>query len=224
MPEPILAPTEPTDDTVTPPSEPVVKNPEAVLAKNAELLGKLATEKKEREALAVRVSEFEKAEADRQQKALEKKGDYDKLRENMEASHKSALEAEQGRYRSLFENSARYQLAVEIGKHAPIQGTEERLAKLLLLDEIKPTEENGKVVWRKIATDEEVALNEFIPSISTAYGEYFQANNNPGGDAPGNTGKTTSTGKAWEKATLTERNAAIRAAGGDVEKAKKNFK
>ena len=88
----------------------------------------------------------------------------------------------------------------------------ERLAKLLLLDEIKPVEENGKVVWRKIATDEEVRLNEFIPSITDAYGEYFKADNNPGGDAPGNGGKVTS-GKKRSTMTRAEKSAYITANG-----------
>jgi hypothetical protein len=198
-----------------------VEKPEAVLAKNKELLGVIAREKKEREALATRISEFEKAETDRQQKALEKKGDYDKLRENMEKSHTDAIAAEKGRYDALFTNASRYQLAVEIGKHEPLEGTSERLAKLLLLDEIKPTEEEGKVVWRRIDTDEKVSLKEFIPSIKEAYGEYFKADNVPGGDAPGNTGKTNGSGKKWADMSRSDRNDAIRAAGGDIEAAKK---
>lgn len=214
--------TPPEIDNPTP-DPPKVENPEAVLAKNKELLGKLASEKAEREALAARVAEFEKKQTDDEQKRLEKRGEWEKLRETMEASHKTALETEHARYQTLFANSARFELAVELGKHEILDGTAERLAKLLLLDEIRPVEEKDKVVWRKITSDEEVKLNEFIPSIKEAYGEYFKADNNPGSDAPGNTGKVNTAGKKWDTMTRDEKNAAIREHRGDAAAAKKKY-
>lgn len=216
--EPVVTP--PTDD---PKPEPV-KDPEAVLAKNKELLGKLAAEKAEREAALARIAEFEKKESDAERAKLEKKGEWEKLRDSMEKSHTETLTAEQTRYNALFNNASRYQLAVELSKHELAEGANAEHLSKLLLDEIKPVEEKGGVIWRKIETDEEVKLNEFIPSIKDAYGNFFKADNNPGGDAPGNNGKTTTTNKKWSEATLAERNDAIRAAGGDVDRAKKNFK
>lgn len=163
-----------------------VKNPDGLLEKNKELLGKvvdLNAKVKEFEAYKAQV-EAEKA-AD-EQKKLEKKGEWETLRGNMEKSHAEALEAQNSRYAALFESASRSELAVEIAKHDILEGTAERLAKLLLLDEIKPVDENGKVVWRKIATDEEVQLSTYIPSIADAYGEYFKGDTNPGSNAPGN--------------------------------------
>lgn len=193
---------------------PKVENPEGVLKKNQELLGKLTKAEQERKDLADKVSQFEAKEAERERARLEKRGEWETLRDNLETSHKTALESEQARYKTLFENASRDQLAVAIGKHDLAEGASaERLAKLLLLDEIKPTEENGKVVWRKIATDEQVDLNEFIPSIATAYGEYFASDNNPGGDAPGNNGKRIGSVKKRSEMSTAEKSAYIAAHG-----------
>ncbi len=210
-------------DNPTPP----VKDPAAVLAKNAELLAKLAAGKKDSEALTARLAEFERKEAEAERQKLEKKGDWEKIREAMEKSQAEKDAAKDARYDKLFENTSRYQLAVEIGKQKLAEGANpEQLAKLLLLDEIKSVEENGKIVWRKLDTDEEVKLHEFIPTLSDnpAYGIYLDSDINPGGDAPGNTGTTKPSGGKWSTMTTAERSQAIRQAGGDVDAAKRKYK
>lgn len=178
------------------PANAKVENPEGVLNKNRELLEKNSRYKSEVESLSQRLKEFEKAEAERQAKQLERKGEWETLRAKMEESHSKALSEKDARYSALFENASRDQLAVELGKHALREGVYgEQLAKLLLLDEIRPVEENGQVVWRRKDTDEQVKLNEFIPKLAEnpVYDWAFAAKNNPGIDARGNIGKAPTT-------------------------------
>lgn len=176
------------------PTAPKVENPEAVLKKNQELLGKLAKEKSEREALAARVAEFEAAEAQREEERLKKNGEIEKVYQKRIEEREKALSAKDAEIEALFSDSARFQLSTEIGNLPILEGTAPKLAKLLLLDEIKPAREDGKLVWRRQDTDEQINLKEFLPTLQDAYGEFFKADNNPGGDAPGNTGKVNAGG------------------------------
>lgn len=199
--------TQPTEETPV-----VVEKPEAVLAKNKELLGKLAKEKEQRESLAARIAEFEAEKAERERKNLERKGEWEQLRANLEESKAKEIAEREARYSKLFENTSRYQLAVELDGHGVLEGKTERLAKLLLLEAIRPVEEDNRVVWRRLDTDEEVNLKDFIPSIKDAYGEYFMADNNPGSNAPGS-GKGIGGSKNRSKMTTAEKTAYIRQHG-----------
>jgi len=222
-------PDEPNDGTATqtaqePPAEPKVKDPDAVLKKNEELLGKLKTANETAKTLADKIAEFEKADSERERKSLEKKGDYDKIlaaRDKADAEKEAAWTT---KYDTLFSNSARYELAVALDGHDVLDGKSEQLAKLLLLEAIKPVNENGSVVWRKIDTDETVSLKDFIPAIKDVYDNFFKADNIPGSDAPGNTGKVNGPSGKWDKMSREERSKAIRDSGGDVEAAKKKHK
>lgn len=98
MPEPTETPPVETPPVETPP-EPI-KNPEAVLAKNVELLGKNKAYKAENDAfkaLGLTVEEIKALKEDKEKKeraALEAQGNYDKLRQQDEDRHKTELDKE----------------------------------------------------------------------------------------------------------------------------------
>jgi membrane protein involved in colicin uptake len=186
MSEPSPAPTEPTEPTPEPPK---VENPEAVLAKNKELLGKLASAKQIEADLAARVKAYEDKEAAEEAAKLTKKGDFDKLADRLKAENEAKLTEANARYEKRFKSDAEKELKLAIidaDAHED-EGTVDVLATYLLAKKIQPTDEDGVTVWRTL-DGEQVELKDFIPTLKTTHGRHFKSDNISGGDAPGNKG------------------------------------
>lgn len=184
-----------------------VEKPEAVLAKNKELLGKLAKTNADREALAQKLAAFETAEAERQTKALEKKGDYEKLLEARKSEFETKLGEKDQRYEQLFTQYAEKELQLAIPAEV-FEDSREDFSIVLRTKYLKPVEEDGKLVWKSLDGLETIDLKTFIPSLETAHGRFFKADNNPGGDAPGNSTRH-STGTKRSAMTRQEKSAYI---------------
>ena len=205
------------DEPVTPPvkeAEPIeqVEKPEAVLAKNKELLGKLAKEKAEREAAQARVAEFETAEAERANKALEKKGDYEKLLETRKGEFEKKLGEKDQELEALFTQYAEKELQLAIPADV-FEDAREDFSIVLRTKYLKPVREDGKLVWKSLDGLETIDLKTFIPTLETAHGRYFKADNNPGGDAPGNSKRIAGGTLKRSAMTTTEKSAYIREHG-----------
>lgn len=202
---------------VTPPAEespdetPVVKDPAAVLKKNEELLGKLAKEKADREELAVKVAAFEAAEAKREEEKLQKKGDYEKLLEARKGEFEKKLGEKDQELEALFTQYAEKELQLAIPADV-FEDAREDFSIVLRTKYLKPEREDGKLVWKSLDGLETIDLKTFIPTLEAAHGRYFKADNNPGGDAPGNS-QRLSTGVKRSAMTTKEKTQFIRANG-----------
>lgn len=189
-----------------------VKDAEAVLKKNQELLKKLAEQKADREALAAKVADFEKKESEAEAKRLEKRGDYEKLVEKLKEDQVKALSDKDARYEQLFSRFAGKELQLAIPADV-FDEMREDFSIILRTKYLKPVEDDGKVIWKSLDGLETIDLATFIPSLKDAHGGFFKADNNPGGDAPGNNGKVKGGAKKRSEMTNAEKSAYIAAHG-----------
>jgi hypothetical protein len=85
---------DPNPDPSNPPADDLIKDPQAVLAKNKELLQKLAEEKAEKEKLIQEREEREREAREREEAALRAQGDYKTLAENLQKEKDELLKRE----------------------------------------------------------------------------------------------------------------------------------
>lgn len=190
----------------------VVVNPEGVLKKNEELLRKLKDESDARKELADRVAAFEAAEAKREEEKLQKKGDYDKLLETRKGEFEKKLGEKDQELEALFTQYAEKELQLAIPADV-FEDAREDFSIVLRTKYLKPVREDGKLVWKSLDGLETIDLKTFIPTLETAHGRYFKADNNPGGDAPGNSKRIAGGTLKRSAMTTTEKSAYIREHG-----------
>lgn len=186
---------------------PKVENPEGVLKKNKELLGKLTEAEKARKDLADKVAAFEAAEAKREEEKLQKKGDYEKLLEARKGEFEKKLGEKDQELETLFTQYADKELQLAIPTDV-FDDAREDFSIVLRTKYVKPVREDGKLVWKSLDGLETIDLKTFIPTLEAAHGRYFKADNNPGGDAPGNSTRI-STGIKRSAMTRAEKTAYI---------------
>jgi hypothetical protein len=201
--------TPPAEESTTP--EVIVEKPEAVLKKNQELLGKLKREQAQREELAAKVAAFEQAEAKREEEKLQKKGDFEELIKKRDLEQQKKDAAKDARYESLFTQYAEKELQLAIPAEV-FEDSREDFSIVLRTKYLKPVEEDGKLVWKSLDGLETIDLKTFIPTLEATHGRFFKADNNPGGDAPGNS-QRIGTGVKRSAMTTKEKTAFIRANG-----------
>lgn len=182
--------TTPDETTETPETTEKAKDADAVLAKNKELLGKLAAEKKEREAMKARLDAIDKEKAKADEEALKKAGEFEKLFEQRKGEFDMQLAEKDAQIASMFATMAAKDLRLSLPATV-IDELREPFAIVLQAKHIKPVVEDGTVVWKSLDGLETIDLETYLPSLEKSYGHFFKADNNPGGDAPGNNGNVT---------------------------------
>lgn len=206
--------------------EPKVKDPEAVLKKNEELLGKLKTAAETNKALSDRLRSFEDKEADRERKSAEKRGDFEKALKLVEDERDKGYADRDAKYANLFQSSASHRLGIIAANHDVLPQYLDDFAVIVQRHYARAFEaEDGTIVWKSPDGLRTIDLDELIPTLKAAHGVFFKNPLSPGtgGEQDKTTGGDAPGGKKWADMNTNERSAAIRDADGNVEAAKKKY-
>lgn len=138
------------------------------------------------------------------------KGEFEKVRQQIEDKAKADKEALQIKLESLIKTNAEKDLMMELVKNGVVEKQASRMAKLLQLESIKSVQtDEGSIVWRSLDDTQTIELDKYIPTLKEEWGEFFKANVVTGGGAAGNKDKgsavKTMTRNAFERLNASEK-------------------
>lgn len=205
--------------------KPEVKDAAAVLKKNEELLAEVKKYKdlaKQAEGFdfdkaRAAIEAQEKAEQDR----LTKKGEWDKLKEQLDQRHATELQKAKDAHDALLRNLKREKLTNLLTEKGVLP---DRVK--YLVHEIDPnvelvSDDNGFFLTKKGGIGDATEFDLMIDSIKTASPFFFASQTQPGGNAQGS-GNSAGSGKTmpksqWDTLTHKEQAAFIKSGGRPVE-------
>lgn len=205
-----------------------VKDPEAVLRKNRELLAENAKLK----TLAEKAKSFDfdaamqalDAQKRAEEEKLAKRGEYEKLIEQKTRAYEERIEAER-RDRARLENTLKHEklanVLVEKGVLADrVQYLVKELADSLELNQT----ETGFTLRKTGGVGDATEFDALIEDVRQRSPFFFAANLTTGTGGFGSTANGTGSAKKWADLTRAEKTAAIRDANGDLEAAQKKYR
>jgi hypothetical protein len=154
-------------------------------AKRDELLADLKRVKDDAAAKAERLAALEREQAKIEDEKLTKKGEWDALRERMEAKHAEEVARLQKEIETRDQAQAERDLQMKLVTSGVKPKYAEDLAAVLKSKHIKPVNENGKMLWRTLDDTETVDLDKFIPTLRDTKGDFFESTLTPGSGASG---------------------------------------
>lgn len=176
----------PAETTETATTTETVKNPDAVLAKNKELLGELAKTKAEQKALADRLAAFEAKEAKAEQEHLEKKGEFDKIIEGKERLWNEKYQAIESDRNEVLGGFIRKEL--ELKYLQQYQGREgySDLAVERIINQVEAVRKDGKLdIKVKDGIDDATDFDRVFGKLKDQYPALFKSDIASGSGASG---------------------------------------
>ena len=193
----------PAEQSAPPPVE-KVRDPEAVLKQNEELLSEL----KKLKPLAKQAEgfDFEKAKAaiEAQEKAeqdrLTKKGEWDKLKEQLDARHASELQKAKDAHDKLLSNLKREKLTNVLTEKGVLPDRAKYLVHELDSQVELAVDDNGFSLKKIGGIGDATEFDAMIENVKATSPFFFAASNASGSGASGSQGSGGSTAKTWTRA------------------------
>lgn len=224
------ASTEPINDAkVAEGTAETVRDAEAVLRKNRELLEENARLKRQTrlpDDLDVEKARNALAELQRlEEEKLQKKGEYDKLIEQKSKAYEERLETERIQRQRMESMLKQEKLALTLIEQGVLPDRVNYLVKELSEQVDLDFDETGFVLKKRGGIGDVTEFNTLIEDVRTKSPFFFAANivGGTGGSGSNSTGNVT-LNKKWADLNGGEKAVAIREAGGDIELAKKKYK
>lgn len=215
------------ENTSTPNPEPV-RDPEAVLRKNRELLEENARLKRER--MGLENFDIEKAREALQQvqkmeeDGMRKRGEYEKLLEREKTARQQEIEAERQR-RTLLESKLKEEkLAMALVESGVLPDRVGYLVKELSERVDLAIGDDGIALRTRGGIGDAAEFNALVEDVRHRSPFFFAANIVGGTGGSGSTGGNAVSSRSWNDLNGAEKAVAIREAGGDIELAKRKFK
>ena len=206
-----------------------VRDAEAVLRKNQELLAENAKLK----GLAKQAQDFdyEKARAAiaalerAEEEKLAKKGEFDKLLEQKTKAWEERISDVSGRYETLRANLKREKLANVLAEKGVLPDRSKFLVKELEAQIELHEDETGLTLKKVGGVGDAAEFDAIVERVKAEYPFVFGASLAPGSGASGSSGNGgAATGRKWSELSIAEKTAAIREAGGDLESAQAKYR
>lgn len=218
------APAEQTIDNQTE----AVRDAEAVLRKNRELLAELADVK--RKMAEIQSFPFDEAKAalearrKAEEESLVKKGEFEKLYEQRAKAYEEKLESER-RERTRMESTLKQEkLALALIEKGVLPDRVHYLVKELGEQVELGTTDTGFVLRKSNGIGDAEEFNLLIEDVKAKSPFFFAANIATGTGGAGSNGSGAVSSRKWDDLNGAEKAVAIREAGGDIGLAKKKFK
>lgn len=211
-----------------------VENPEAVLRKNRELLKRnheLARQLAEIKPIADKARNFdfdsaqaaiERAKREEEEK-LAKKGDFETLLEQKSKAYEERIESERREKEQIYSTLKQEKLALELIAKGVLPDRVQYLVKELNERVELDTTDTGFVLRKKGGIGDADEFNALVDEMKAKSPFFFAAQIAPGTGGSGSMTSGGVSGRKWSDLGVTEKAAAIRDAGGDLELAKKKF-
>lgn len=213
--------TEVVDNTATEP----VRDAEAVLKKNRELLAQNAKLKQMLEGIDIEkartaMEELRAIEEER----LQKKGEYDKLIETKTKAYEERLDTERRRSQQ-FESTLKHEkLALALIERGVLPDRANYLVKELFEQVDLDYTESGFALKKRGGIGDAAEFNALVEEVKAKSPFFFAANITGGTGGSGSVTNGAAGTRSWSDLNGAEKAAAIRESGGDIELAKKKFR
>lgn len=224
-----LTPTETTDtEVVNDSTTEAVRDAEAVLRKNRELLEQNARLK--RQLSSVEDFDIEKAKAAMSQlqkieeEQMQKRGEYEKLLEQRSKAYEERLEAERTQRTSIESMLKQEKLALALIENGVLPDRVGYLVKELSERVDLEMSESGFALKTRGGIGDAAEFNALVEELRNKSPFFFAANIVGGTGGSGSNGNAAVSSRPWSDLNGAEKAEAIRNAGGDIELAKKKFK
>lgn len=224
----IDAPAELIEQEVNNSTTETVRDPEAVLRKNRELLDENARFKRQLQQLGD--FDVEKArEAMLKLQAMEeeqmqKRGEYEKLLERTKQTFEEKVETERQQRSRLEAKLKEEKLAMALVENGVLPDRVGYLVKELSEQVELELGENGIALKRRGGIGDASEFNALVEDVRAKSPFFFAANIVSGTGGSGSNGSGLVSSRSWADLNGAEKAVAIREAGGDIELAKRKFK
>lgn len=206
-----------------------VRDAEAVLRKNQELLAENA--KLKAVARQAEGFDFDRAKAAiealerAEEEKLAKKGEFDKLLEQKQKAWEERISDVSGRYETLRANLKREKLANVLAEKGVLPDRSKFLVKELEAQIELHEDEKGLNLRKVGGVGDAAEFDAIVEKVKAEYPFFFGASLAPGSGASGSSGNGAgASGRRWSELSVAEKTAAIREAGGDLETAQAKFR
>lgn len=222
-----IAPTELNEQEVKATTE-TVRDPDAVLRKNRELLDENAKYKRQLSQMAD--FDIEKAREAMQRlqqiedEQMQKRGEYEKLLERTKQSFEEKVETERQQRSRLESKLKEEKLAMALVENGVLPDRVGYLVKELSEQVELELSEDGIALKRRGGIGDASEFNALVEDVRSKSPFFFAANIVSGTGGSGSNGSGLVSSRSWNDLNGAEKAVAIREAGGDIELAKKKFK
>lgn len=206
-----------------------VRDAEAVLRKNQELLAENA--KLKAVARQAEGFDFDRAKAAiealerAEEEKLAKKGEFDKLLEQKQKAWEERISDVSGRYETLRANLKREKLTNVLAEKGVLPDRSKFLVKELEAQIELHEDEKGLILRKVGGVGDAAEFDAIVEKVKAEYPFFFGASLAPGSGASGSSGNGAgASGRRWSELSVAEKTAAIREAGGDLEAAQAKFR
>lgn len=210
-------------------TETTVRDAEAVLRKNSELLAENAELK--RLAKQAKDFDFEKARAaiaaleHAEEEKLAKKGEFDKLLEQKTRAWEERIAGISHERDGILTNLKREKLANVLAEKGVLPDRTRFLVRELEAQIELHSGEEGFSLRKVGGVGDATEFDAIVEKVKAEYPFFFGASLAPGSGASGSSGNgPAGSAKKWSDLTVAEKTAAIREAGGDLETAQGKYK
>lgn len=224
-----FTPTENTEtEVVTDSTTEAVRDAEAVLRKNKELLEQNAKLKRQLSSVGDIDLEQAKAAIAQMQKLeeeqMQKRGEYEKLIEQKSKAYEDRLEAERTARANMETMLKQEKLALALIENGVLPDRVNYLVRDLSEQVDLELGESGFALRRRGGIGDAAEFNALIEDLRDKSPFFFAANIVGGTGGSGSSNSGVVSGRKWSDLNGAEKAVAIREASGDIEAAKKKFK
>ena len=222
------APAEQIEQEVNNQTTETVRDPEAVLRKNRELLDENARFKRQLQQLG----EFDVEKAREamlklqqlEEEQMQKRGEYEKLLERTKQGYEERVETERQQRARLETKLKEEKLAMALVENGVLPDRVGYLVKELSEQVELELGENGIALKRRGGIGDASEFNALVEDVRSKSPFFFAANIVSGTGGSGSNGSGLVSSRSWNDLNGAEKAVAIREAGGDIELAKRKFK
>ena len=195
-----------------------IKNAQAVLAKNAELIEELKSLKQFKGLNYQEVQEALQTQKSLREKELIKKGDYDTAKAELERASDARYKELATQFDTFLQKNAYKTLQAELISLGVDAGYSEDFAELLVLRHLQPTQKDGEITWiNKNGVGDTANIAQIVEEYRVSKPRYFVSNLTAGSGASGSNGNggnaKTMSKVQWDAMGVKEQAAFIKSGG-----------
>lgn len=218
----------PAEQPVTDTDNIAVRDAEAVLKKNQELLKELTESKRKLKAYEGldpdKAKQALDALADLEQEKLIRKGEFDKALETRTKAYEDRLETINREKQQIITNLTAERLRNHLIASGVMPNKVELAARFIERDVELVNTDNGFELRKAGGIGDATEFSDLVKTLLSQYPDLVASDLIVGSGAPPVNNATAATGRKWADLSRNQKAAAIRDAGGDIETAKAAYK